>query len=42
MLPENRTHKIQPVDAGVGWLVKKKIGEETGKKWGSDWKSKRT
>ena len=31
MLPENRTHKMQPVDAGVGWLVKKKIREEMGK-----------
>ena len=32
MLPENRTHKIQPIDAGVGWLVKKKIGNEM-EKW---------
>lgn len=27
MLPENHMHKIQPVDAGCGQIMKVKIGE---------------
>ena len=31
LLPENRTDKIQPIDAGFGKMYKTKIGEEMDK-----------
>ena len=31
LLPQNQTDKVQPIDAGVGWMMKKKIGEEMGR-----------
>ena len=32
LLPENQTDKVQPVDSGVGWTMKKKI-EQSLDKW---------
>ena len=32
LLPENHTDKVQPIDAGYGKMMKKKIGEQM-EKW---------
>ena len=32
LLPENHTDKVQPIDAGYGKMIKKKIGEQM-EKW---------
>ena len=31
-MPQNQTDKVQLIDAGVGWMMKKKIGEEMGRR----------
>ena len=33
LLPENQTDKVQPVDAGVGWTMEKKIEHSLDNKW---------